>query len=188
LNVVSATGPATGQVRIRLLAPDDARSQFDCGDIELDRFFQRYAGQNQFRHHIGSTYVAVLDGNIAGFVTVSPGELTADTVAAALKKKLPAYPIPVLRIARLAVDTRFQGRGIGRFMLRAMFELALELRDRVGCAGVVVDAKADAASFYQRLGFMPLSAGRGTLAVRPEPLPMFLPIKLIEKARAGREG
>lgn len=177
------TGP--GGVRIRLLAADDARSQFACGDIELDRFFQRYAGQNQFRHHIGSTYVTLLDETIAGFVTVSPGELTADTIAAALKKKLPAYPIPILRIARLGVDTRFQGRGIGRLMLRAMFELALELRERVGCAGVVVDAKANVTSFYQRLGFMPLSAGRGTLAARPEPLPMFLPIKLIEKAKAG---
>ena len=52
-------------------------------------------------------------------------------------------------------------------MLRAMFELALELRERVGCAGVVVDAKANATGFYQRLGFMRLSAGRGTLAARP---------------------
>ncbi len=185
--MAGAAGPAKSEVRIRLLAAEDDRSQFACGDIELDRFFQRYAGRNQFRHHIGSTYVAVLDGSIAGFVTVSPGEMTADTIAMALKKKLPAYPIPILRIARLAVDMRFQGRGIGKLMLRAMFELALELRDRVGCAGVVVDAKAGAVNFYQRLGFMPLSAVRGTLAARPEPLPMFLPIKLIEKARAGRD-
>ena len=185
--MADAAGLAKGEVRIRLLEADSERSQFACGDIELDRFFQRYAGQNQFRHHIGSTYVAILDGSIAGFVTVSPGEMTADTIIAALKKKLPAYPIPILRIARLAVNTRFQGRGIGKLMLRAMFELALDLRDRVGCAGVVVDAIANAASFYHRLGFMPLSAGRGTLAARPEPLPMFLPVKLIEKARAGHD-
>ena len=102
-----------------------------------------------------------------------------------MKKKLSAYPIPILRIARLAVETRFQGRGIGKLMLRAMFELALELRGRVDCAGIVVDAKAGAVSFYRRLGFMPLSAVRGTLAARPEPLPMFLPVKLIGKARAG---
>ncbi len=185
MTVAGTDQPQGGEVRIRLLAPEDDRSQFACGDIELDRFFQRYAGQNQFRHHIGSTYVAAAGERIAGFVTVSPGELTAETIAAALKKKVPAYPIPILRIARLAVDTRFQRQGIGKLMLRAMFELALELRERVGCAGVVVDAKPDAVSFHQRLGFMPLSAVRGTLAARPEPLPMFLPVKLIEKARAA---
>jgi GNAT superfamily N-acetyltransferase len=168
-----------------LLAPDDERTHFACGDIELDRFFQRYAGQNQFRHHIGSTYVAVGNGSIAGFVTVSPGEMTVEAINAVLKKKLPAYPIPILRIARLAVDARFQGQGIGKLLLRAMFELALELRGRIGCAGVVVDAKPDAVSFYQRLGFMPLSVERGASAARPEPIPMFLPMKLIGKAKAG---
>jgi GNAT superfamily N-acetyltransferase len=187
LIVASAAGLAKAEVTIRLLAPDDDRSHFACGDIELDRFFQRYAGQNQFRHHIGSTYIAVLDGSIAGFVTVSPGEMTADAVTEVLKKKLPAYPIPILRIARLAVDKRSQGRRIGKLMLRAMFELALELRDRIGCAGAVVDAKASAVNFYQRLGFMPLGAVRGTLAAPPEPLPMFLPIELIGKARLGND-
>lgn len=181
---------AKGEARIRLLVPDDDRSRFACGDIELDRFFQRFAGLNQFRHHIGSTYVAVLDGEVIGFATVSPSELTADAVSGLTKKKLPAYPIPVLRIARLAVDGRFQGRRIGGFLLRAMFELALELRDKAGCAGVVVDAKPGAIVFYQKLGFMPLTVERGALGDRPEPLPMFLPIRLVEKAKedGGRGG
>jgi GNAT superfamily N-acetyltransferase len=124
-----------GEVQIRLLAAQDVRAQFCSGDIELDRFFQRFAGQNQFRHHIGSTYVSVLNGRITGFATVSAGELTADTVSEHLKKKLPSYPVPILRIARLAVDKHFQGHGIGKMLLRSMFELALELRDKVGCAG-----------------------------------------------------
>ncbi len=180
--------PAKHEVSIRLLKPDDSRAQFTCGDIELDRFFQRYAGQNQFRHHIGSTYVAELGDRIAGFVTVSPGDMTADAIAAAFKKKLPAYPIPILRIARLAVDKHFQGRGIGKLLLRAMFDLALELRDRIGCAGIVVDSKANAVNFNQRLGFMPLEVERGVLGARPEPLPLFLPVKLIEKAKIAGMG
>jgi len=179
--VAQADNPSIDEVSIRLLAPDDGRSQFACGDIELDRFFQRFAGQNQFRHHIGSTYVAAIGDRIAGFVTVSPGEMNAETIAAELKKKLPAYPIPILRIARLAVDWHFQGQGIGKLLLRAMFELALEVGDRIGWAGIVVDSKANAVSFYQRLGFMPLEARRGTLGARPEPLPMFLSIKLIQR-------
>lgn len=56
---------------IRRLQPEDDRSQFRSGNVELDRFFLRYAGQNQFRHHIGTTYVAVDEGSgILGFATV----------------------------------------------------------------------------------------------------------------------
>ncbi len=134
---------------------------------------------------IGSTYVATVEERIAGLVTVSPDEMTADAITAVLKKKLPAYPIPILRIAWLAVDRRFQGRGIGKLLLRAMFKLALELRGRIGCAGVVVDAKPEAVSFCERLGFVPLRVERKPLAARPEPLPVFSPIGLIEKAVAG---
>jgi GNAT superfamily N-acetyltransferase len=177
--------PAKHMMLTRLLTPDDDRSKFACGDIELDRFFQRYAGQNQFRHHIGSTYVAVIENQIAGFVTVSPGEVSADAMAATLKKKLPTYPIPVLRIARLAVDRRYQRQGIGKALLRAMFDLALEVRDRIGCAGIVADAKMNAVSFYRQLGFLPLETAQGTLGARPVPLPMFLSIRLIEKAKGA---
>lgn len=92
---------------IRPLTPDDVRKDFCCGDIELDRFFQRYAGQNQFRHHIGTSYIAVARERIAGYATVSVGELAAEHRPAALGPRLPSYPLPVLRLARLAVDRRY---------------------------------------------------------------------------------
>jgi hypothetical protein len=56
-------------VQIRVLAPGDDRGQFSSGNPDLDRFFHRFAGQNQFRHHIGVTYVAV-DGTT--FLALSP--------------------------------------------------------------------------------------------------------------------
>ena len=167
------------EIVVRPLARSDDRSGFSCGNIELDRFFQRYAGQNQFRHHIGTTYVAVDGDRILGFVTVSPGELTADTLAAEIRTRLPAYPLPILRISRLAVDGRTQRNGVGKLLLRYSFRLALELRDRFGCVGVVVDAKAGAVDVYRKLGFRPLTTIAGTLGDRPEPLPMFLAIRSI---------
>lgn len=170
------------EVRVRRLEPGDDRTGFRSGNIELDRFFQRYAGQNQFRHHIGTTYVAVQGDRIVGFVTVSSGEMVSEKLAKSLRRRLPAYPLPVLRIARLAVDQRFQGHGIGRLLLRAMLELALEIRDRVGCTGVVVDAKPDAVTFYTSLGFKPIDLISGALGDRPEPVAMFLPIGQISAA------
>lgn len=169
-------------VRVRRLEPRDDRTHFRSGNIDLDRFFQRYAGQNQFRHHIGTTYVAVQKDQIVGFVTVSSGEMVAEKLAKSLRRRLPAYPLPILRLARLAVDRRFQGHGIGRLLLRATLELALEMRDRVGCVGVVVDAKPDAVTFYSSLGFKPIELISGALGDRPEPIAMFLPIGQIAAA------
>lgn len=170
------------EVRVRRLKPQDDRSGFRSGSIDLDRFFQRYAGQNQFRHHIGTTYVAVQGDHVVGFVTVSSGEMVAEKLTANLRRRLPAYPLPILRLARLAVDERFQGHGIGRLLLRAMLELALEMRDRVGCIGVVVDAKPDAVAFYSALGFKPIELVSGALGDRPEPVAMFIPIGQIAAA------
>jgi len=87
--------PETVPLKIRKLTPDDDRSGFRSGNADLDRFFTRYAGQNQFRHHIGTTYVAVDGaGIIVGFATVAASELVPETIPASKRKKnLPKYPL-----------------------------------------------------------------------------------------------
>ncbi len=177
------------EIRIRRLEPSDDRSKFRCGNIDLDRFFQRYAGQNQFHHHIGTTYVAIREEEqITGFVTVTSGEMSVEKLPKILRKHLPSYPLPILRIARLAVDERFQGHGVGRLLLRAMLKLALELRDWTGCTGVVVDAKPEAVAFYSSLGFKSIDILCGELGDRPEPLTMFLTMRQIELATGETGG
>ena len=174
--------PESAEFLVRRLLPKDDRSQFYSGDIDLDRFFQRFSGQNQFKHYIGTTYIAELTPSIVGFVTVSSGDITADTLSSVVRKRLPDYPIPVLRIARLAVAQDFQGRGIGKLLLKSMLKLALTLRDQTGCCGVLVDAKPDAVAFYEQLGFLSLETTSGELGDRPQPLPMFLSIQVIQSA------
>jgi GNAT superfamily N-acetyltransferase len=160
---------------IRKLTPEDDRSRFRSGNADLDRFFARYAGQNQFRHHIGTTYVAIAAGGaIAGFATVSASELSPDSMPASKAKRLPRYPLPVLRLARLAVDDGSRGQGVGSLLLRAVFEIAARMADDFGCVGVAVDAKPEAVAFYDRLGFIRLEVVAGELGDRPQPLPMFL--------------
>lgn len=100
---------------------------------------------------------------------------------ARLRKRLPTYPLPVLRLARLGVDVRAQGLGIGKALLRHVLSLALEQRDRLGCVGVVTDAKPDAVAFYESLGFQALEGVREGLLIS-EPVPMFLGIETIAAA------
>jgi GNAT superfamily N-acetyltransferase len=170
-------------MEVRRLEERDDRSSFACGDEDLDRFFRRFAGQNQFRSHIGTSYVAVDDGQILGYATVAAGDLEIDQLPAATRKKLLRYPLPVLRLARLAVDQQAQGRGIGKLLLRYAFDLALKMRDDYGCVGNVVDAKADAVGFYQAYGFLELELAEGQLQTRPQPKALFLPLAEIDAAR-----
>ena len=172
--------PPDGLV-VRLLERSDDRSTFRSGNIDLDRFFQRYAGQNQFRHHIGTTWVAVHGDRIVGFATVSPAHLEVGELPVDLRRKLPAYPLPVLRLARLAVAEDVRGQGIGRALLRIVFAVAWRLADDFGCVGVVVDAKREAVRFYEGLGFRVLVYARGALGDRPEPTAMFLELRAIPR-------
>jgi GNAT superfamily N-acetyltransferase len=174
-----------GTVEIRPLARDDDRSAFSCGQPDLDRFFEYYAGQNQFRLHLAVTYTALIEGRIVGFATVAASSVERASVPSArLRRRLPAYPLPVLRLARLGVDTRAQGLGIGKALLRHVLTLAVEQRDRIGCVGVVTDAKPEAVSFDQGLGFVPVEGVHEGL-LHGEPLPMFLAIDTIASARDG---
>jgi len=162
------------KVNVRLLRTDDDRLAFSCGDVELDRFFHKFAGQNQFQLHIGTTYVAVHESEILGFVTLSATSITIEHLPKSARKRLPRYPLPALRLARLAVAQKSQGQGIGKHLLRTTFRIAHEMADRTGCVAVVVDAKANAVSFYEQFGFEPVEVVSGELGDRPSPLPMFL--------------
>lgn len=172
-------------IEIRPLDRGDDRGGFSCDEPALDRFFQHYAGANQFKLKLGVTYVAVADRRILGFATVTAGSIDRHQLPSARqRRRMPAYPLPILRLARLGVDRAAQGDGIGRRLLRHVLELAVSQRDSVGCVGVVTDAKPGAIAFYEKLGFMPLEGVReGPL--HGLPTPMFLDIHTIAAALEG---
>jgi len=90
-----------------------------------------------------------------------------------LRSDVPAHPLPVALVGRLAVDLRAQGRGIGGILLTDALLRVAEVADQVGCYGVTVDAKDESAmAFYQRFGFEALPPARF-------PQQMFLPIATV---------
>jgi GNAT superfamily N-acetyltransferase len=116
----------------------------------------------------------LFDSCIVGFATVPACAIERTSLPSArLRKRLPAYPLPVLRVARLGVDTRVQGMGIGKALLRHLMVLAVEQRHRFGCIGMVVDATPESVSFQEGLGFVPVSGVREGL-LHGDPQPMFL--------------
>lgn len=156
-------------MQIELLAARHDRDGFDCGEAALNVFFRRQAGQQQ-RRGFAKTYVALADDGVTvtGFVAVSAGQVATQQLPANLK--LPRYPAPILRIGRLAVDTRYQGQGIGQELLSFALHLARDFSRQVGLYAVVVDAKNEKAkAFYIRLGF---------IACVDTPLCLFLPLHL----------
>lgn len=159
-------------LRIELLAAQHLRSGFDCGEPTLNEFLHRQASQLN-RKGFGKTYVALAEDGftVTGFVTLSAGQMQTRQLPPHLK--LPRYPAPVLRVGRLAVATREQGRGIGQQLMAFALQLAFEFSQQVGLYAVVVDAKHDKARvFYQTLGFTP------TL---DDPLCLYLPISTLRK-------
>jgi predicted N-acetyltransferase YhbS len=167
---------------VRQLRESDDRTTFRSNHTDLDLFFTRYAGQNQFKLHIGTTYIALDDsGAVVGFVTVASCSIEVANAPKKLAKRLPSYPIPALRLARMAVAEGLQRSGVGALLMKAVFLIAHDQARKSGCAFVVVDAKPGAETYYKRWGFEALPVEAGELEAKPTPKPMFLELGAIPK-------
>ena len=150
--------------RIEPLSTDHDRSQFRCGEEALDRHLQTQAKQD-IKRRIANCYVAVDEatGTVAGFYTLSAAGIPLGELPESAAKRLPRYAsVPAIRIGRLAVDLRYQGKGLGTAFLVKAVEQAL--RGDAAAFAFMVDAKDDqAVSFYQRHGFIQLPSRLKTL-------------------------
>lgn len=139
--------------RPRLLAAADPVAAFDCGEDALNRYLQEHALQTQ-RGEGARTYVSLYEDLIAGYYTLAYGSVEPEKAPRRLTKGLARHPVPVMLLARLAVDRRFQGRSLGGELLRDALLRTLAAADIAGLRAVIVDAKDEPARrFYQRYGF-----------------------------------
>jgi GNAT superfamily N-acetyltransferase len=142
-------------------------SSFSCGNELLDRWLTRYAGQNE-RRDAARTFIAATDDHaVYGYYTLVAGQLEHHEATPETRKGISRhFPIPVAILARLAVDSNHQGRGLGAALLNDALVRVCRASEQVAVRAVVVHAADEnAASFYKRFGFRALSATPRTLMV-----------------------
>lgn len=164
-----------GEWQFERLDSSHERDTFTCGKPPLDEFLRRLASQYEKRN-LGRTYVAVRPGEkkAYGYYTLASGAIAFQNLPVPPARKLPRHPVPVVLLARLAVDQGAQGQGLGEALLMNALERCLGLADKIGVHAVEVDAiDGQSRVFYERYGFVPLLDNK---------LHLFLPIATIRDA------
>lgn len=139
--------------RIESLQNKHDRRRFDCSDSTLNDYLRRYARQHADAN-ISRTYVASESQRICGYYSLAMAAIKRQQLPNKYHKRFADYPVPMARLARLAVDVDYQGRGMGKLLLMDALYRCLELSRNIGMAGVIVDAKHEQAkTFYQNFEF-----------------------------------
>jgi ribosomal protein S18 acetylase RimI-like enzyme len=132
------------------------RSGFDCGVEALNRYLKTQAGQHRIKG-IATTFVLVDSERpslILGYYSLSAASLAFDRLTETDRKGLPAYPVPAVRIGRLATSVSARRQGLGELLLQNALKRILRARNTIGVHAVIVEAKDLAAEgFYRKYGF-----------------------------------
>jgi GNAT superfamily N-acetyltransferase len=141
--------------QVEKLRPDHAIEGFDCGREELNRYLLRYAWANQ-QAGAAQTYVGLAGDAVVGYYTLAVGQVTRKEAPERINKGLARHPVPIMLLARLAVDGRSQGQGLGKALLRDAMQRTVQAADIAGIRAFAVHAKdEEARAFYQKFDFIP---------------------------------
>lgn len=164
--------------QLTLLSVDHKTELFDCSDKVMNLWLQDKAIVAQVAG-TAKTYVFTNQDRVLGYYSLALGRVERKELPRAMKKDMPSHPIPLVLLARLAVDKSLQGRGLGSAMVRDVFLRGIEVSKIAGGVGLFVDlAEAQLEDFYLRLGFLksPSLGGR-----------LFLPYPRATASLAERE-
>lgn len=134
------------------LSTEHKISEFDSGEPLLDEWLKRRALQNE-ASGASRTYVVCTGKRVAGYYSLAVGAVAHVEVSGRVRRNMPD-PIPVMLLARLAVDRSSQGQGIGAGLLRDAVLRTVQAGDIAGMRAILVHAISDAARrFYEGYGF-----------------------------------
>jgi GNAT superfamily N-acetyltransferase len=159
---------------VQPLGKQHDRTQFDCGNGQLNEWLQQRAGQFD-RRDLSRTFVAVEPGEsrVLGYYALANHRVVYESLPDDQVKGLPRMDIPVVLLGRLAVDRTMQEQGLGTFLLFDALRRVVHISQHIGIRAIEVDAiDAAARNFYLKYGFMPLL---------DDPQHLLLPLTVIRK-------
>jgi GNAT superfamily N-acetyltransferase len=145
----------SGERRVEKLRADHNIEDFDCDREALNRYLLRYAWTNQ-QAGAAQTYVGLAGDSVAGYYTLAVGQVLREEAPERLTKGLARHPVPIMLLARLAVDRRWQGQGVGTALLKDAMQRTLQAAEIAGIRAFAVHAKDETArKFYLKFDFIP---------------------------------
>jgi predicted N-acetyltransferase YhbS len=136
------------------LSADHDLASFTSGTENLDRWLKQRAMKNQVSG-ASRTFVACQTGQVVAYYALASSAIAVEAASGRLRRNMPD-PIPVVVLARLAVDQRLQGKGLGRALVQDASLRVIQAADAIGIRGMIVHALSDnAKAFYERVGFEP---------------------------------
>ena len=144
---------------VPITSAHDVRT-FDCGNAALNEFLVKYAIGNAAAG-LARTFVTTIEGQptVIGYFSIAAGSVERAIVTERVAKGTPNPDIPVILLARLAVDSKYPEQKIGEGLLKTALIKVLEASGIIGVRAVLVHAKNQkAADFYSKYGFIPSPA------------------------------
>ena len=148
------------------LRDDHNVDAFDSGEPVLDDWLRRRAAANQ-ASGASRTYILCDQTRVIAYYALASGAIAQAAVPGKFRRNMPD-PIPVVVLARLAVDRNYQGRGLARALFHDAALRVAHAADTIGIRGIVVHAiSEEARKFYIALGFEPCPAHSSSSKIRP---------------------
>lgn len=158
----------SGSFTIEKLRRDHDIETFDCGKGPLNRFLKRFALQSE-QANASRTYLGLKDGLPVGYYTLVFGQVEFEDAPERLKRGVARHPVPVMILARLAVDLSQQGRGVGAGLLKDAMLRTSQAAGIAGLRAMLVHAKDEEAQrLYEHFGFLPSAT---------DPMHLLMPLK-----------
>jgi len=148
------------------LATSHRLDDFECGEAVLDDWLKRKALSNQSSGASRTFVVADQDGRVCGYYAMAAGAVSHQLATSGVRRNMPD-PVPVMVLARLAVDRRMQGQHLGASLLQDAVNRAVAVSQNAGVRALLVHALHERAKqFYEHYGFQPSSTQPMTLMLR----------------------
>jgi GNAT superfamily N-acetyltransferase len=161
---------------IRKIASPDPVESFDCGNLALNQFLQRHALTAQ-QSESAQTYVCCCEGLVVGYYSLVVGDVARTAAATRVAKGMPQHPVPVMILARLAVNLEHQGVGLGKALLKDALRRTAQAADIAGIRALLVHAKdEEARKWYLQWEFEPSPT---------DPMHLFLLMKELKALLRG---